>query len=67
MRVASAGSLASSTLNSPVGCSMDSVRTGPGPTTARPTVAEPGSTQAVATVTAASTPMATIKPRVLVM
>ena len=53
-----AGSSASSTLNSPVGCSTDTRLLSPAGITARPLHTEPSSTQAVATVTAASTPMA---------
>ena len=53
-----AGSTSISTLNSPVGCSTEMrLHIRPG-TTAMPCVTEPSSTQAVATVTAASTPMA---------
>ena len=53
-----AGSTSISTLNSPVGCSTEMVFTFWPGTTAMPCVIEPSSTQAVATVTAASTPMA---------
>ena len=54
----SAGSIPSSTVNSPVGCSTEIGFTSPGGTCATPCVTEPSSTQAVPTVTAASTPIA---------
>jgi hypothetical protein len=53
-----AGSVCKATLNSPVGCSTDTFLAGPEGMTATPSQTEPSNTQAVPTVTAAKTPMA---------
>jgi hypothetical protein len=53
-----AGSVCNATLNSPVGCSTDTFFALPLGMTATPSQTEPSNTQAVPTVTAAKTPMA---------